>query len=181
LKNGKIIVIFLIIALIICVFGYLGINYLKDRQVSSNIEISEYTPQEEISEDQMRETLVTLYFYNNELGKLVTETRLIDAVNLIENPYSALIQMLIDGPKNDKLSSLMPDNLKVNSTKIEDNCVTIDMSIEFLNNTEDTDLKNKMIYSIVNTLTELTEVDSVQFLIDGKVNDEFPEIYVRID
>ena len=178
MKGKKIIIIFCVIALIIAGAGFYGINYLKERQASSQID--EYTPQEEISEEQIRKTMVNLYFYNNETGKLETEARIVDAVNLIEDPYSKLIQMLIDGPKSEKLKSLMPDDVKVNKAELIGSCVTIDMSIELLNYTEDQDLKDKMINSIVNTLTELTEVDSVNFLIDGKKNSEFNEEYVRI-
>lgn len=178
MKGDKLIIIFLIMAVIIAVAGYFGINYLKGKQVSSEIE--EYIPQEEVTDEQMRKTMVSLYFYNNETGELETEARLIDAVDLLENPYTKLIQMLIDGPKSEKLKSLIPEDVKIIKTEINSGCVTADMSIEFLNHTVDKDLKNKMIYSIVNTLTELTEVDSVKFLINGETNDEFDEEYVKI-
>ena len=177
MKNDKLIYFFLLLALVIAIAGYFGINYLKGKQVSSEIE--EYTPQEEITEEQMRKTMVSLYFYNNETGELETEARLVDAIELLEDPYTKLIQMLIDGPKSENLKSLMPDEIKVLKTEFNSGCVTIDMSIEFLNHIEDKDLKNKMINSIVNTLTELTEVDSVKFLINGEENDEFSEEYVR--
>lgn len=178
MKSDKLIFTFLLMAVLIAIAGFYGIRYLKGKQVSSEIE--EYIPQEEITEDQMRKTMVSLYFYNNETGELETEARLVDAVELIENPYTKLAQMLIDGPKSEKLKSLMPEDLEIINTEFTNGCVTIDMSTEFLNYTEDTDLKNKMIYSIVNTLTELTEVDSVKFLINGESNDEFNEEYVRI-
>lgn len=178
MKGDKLILVFLILAATIAITGYCIINYLKEKQASSEIE--EYTPQEEISDDQMRKTMVSLYFYNNETGELETEARLIDAVELIENPYTKLVQMLIEGPKSEKLKSLIPDDVKIIKTEFNGGCVTIDLSIELLNYTEDIDLKNKMINSIVNTLTELTEVDSIKFLIDGKQNDEFNEEYVRI-
>lgn len=178
MKGDKLIIIFFILAIVISVVGYFGINYLKGKQVSS--EIKEYIPQEEIAEEQMRKTMVSLYFYNNETGELETEARLIDAVELLENPYTKLVQMLIDGPKSEKLKSLMPEDAKVLKTEINGGCVTVDMSIEVLNYIEDNDLKNKMINSIVNTLTELTEVDSVKFLINGEENDEFGEEYVKI-
>lgn len=35
-----------------------------------------------------------------------------------------------------------------------------------------------MINSIVNTLTQLTEVNQVKILIDGNTNDEFKDIYI---
>lgn len=178
MKNKRIIIIFLIIILCIALSGYFIINYLKEKQASTQIE--EYTPQEEITEEQMRETMVSLYFYDNEAGELKKESRLIDAVELIEDPYTKLVQMLIDGPKNSSLSSLMPENVKVYSTELNNNCVTVNMSSEFLNYTEDEDLKYKMIYSIVNTLTELTEVETVKFLVEGKENAEFSGEYLRI-
>ena len=178
MKGEKLIFIFLILAVMLAVAGYFGINYLKEKQVSSEIE--EYIPQEEINDEQMRKTMVNLYFYNNETGELETETRIIDAAELIENPYTKLVQMLIDGPKNERLKSLMPDDVRVIKTELNSGCITLDMSIELLNYTEDKDLKSKMINSIVNTLTELNEVDSVKFLINGEENDEFNEEYVKI-
>ena len=178
MKGDKLIFIFLIMVVVIAIAGYYGINYLKGKQVNSEIE--EYIPEEEITDEQMRKTMVNLYFYNNETGELETEVRLVDAVELIDNPYAKLVQMLIDGPKSDKLKSLMPENVEVIKTQLDGGCVTVDMSIEILNYTEDKDLKNKMINSIVNTLTELTEVDSVRFLVNGQENEEFNEEYVRI-
>ena len=178
MKSKRIILIFLVVAMCIAICGYFVINYLKGKQAVAQID--EYTPQEEITEEQMRETMVSLYFYDNEAGELKKESRLVDATNLIEDPYTKLVQMLIDGPKNTNLSSLMPENVKVYGAEINNNCVIVNMSSEFLNHTEDADLKNKMIYSIVNTLTELTEVETVKFLIEGEENAEFNEEYVRI-
>ena len=39
--------------------------------------------------------------------------------------------------------------------------------------------KLKIINSIVNTLTNLKEIDSVKFLINGEENEKLPDIYVR--
>lgn len=178
MKGNKLIFIFILIAVIIAIIGYFSINYLKDKQVNSKVE--EYIPQEEISNTQNRKTMVNLYFYNNQKGELEKESRIIDATDLIENPYTKLLELLIEGPKSEKLKKLMPEDLKVLKAELNGSCVTLDMSIEFLNHIEDEDLKDKMINSIVNTLTELTEVESVQFLINGEPNEEFNEEYVRI-
>ena len=63
---------------------------------------------------------------------------------------------------------------------MDNDCVVIDFSKEFLNyNKEDENEKNNLINSIVNTLTELTEVNKVKILIEGNENDEFNEIYAR--
>ena len=40
-------------------------------------------------------------------------------------------------------------------------------------------LKNNLIYSIVNTVTELNEVNKVKFLVNGQASSDFEEFYVR--
>ena len=39
--------------------------------------------------------------------------------------------------------------------------------------------KNNMVKSIVNTLTELTEVNKIKILIEGNENENFNEVYTR--
>ena len=65
-------------------------------------EYQDYIPQEEISDEQSRQTKVLLYFENIENGQLEIETKIIDANLLIENPEKKLIEYLIKGPQNDK-------------------------------------------------------------------------------
>ena len=49
---------------------------------------------------------------------------------------------------------------------------------EFLNyNKEDENVKENLINSLVNTLTQLNEVNSIKILINGAENEEFNEIY----
>ena len=63
---------------------------------------------------------------------------------------------------------------------MEGDCVVLDLSKEFLNySKEDAKQKQNMIDSIVNTLTELTEVNSIKFMIDGQSNEEFKDVYTR--
>ena len=63
---------------------------------------------------------------------------------------------------------------------LENDCVVLDFSSEILNYSKDSKKdKENMIKSIVNTLTELTEVNKVKILVNGKENDEFKDIYSR--
>ena len=63
---------------------------------------------------------------------------------------------------------------------MEDDCLVLDLSEEFLNyNKNDEKSKNNLINSIVNTMTELTEVNKVKILINGNQNEEFNQIYER--
>ena len=179
--KGKIFLCVIIIALLIFSIFILMQNNAEEV-------ITEYTPEEEISEEQTRKTLVTLYFQNKETNDIMPEARLVDAKILISNPYESLINLLLEGPKNDKLKSVIPVKTKLNKVYLEGNTAVVDFSIEFI---EDINLgaeeENKIVYSIVNTLTELTEIDSVKILIDGQEGCAFEDkainfksVFVRI-
>ena len=63
---------------------------------------------------------------------------------------------------------------------MEDDCVTLDFSQEFLNYDKTNEkTKENMVNSIVNTLTQLTEVNKVKILIEGNQNNEFNETYTK--
>lgn len=178
LKNKKIVIIFSITLIIIIIGGYFAIKYVKNKKSQETID--EYVPEQEITEEQFRQTIVSLYFQNKETKGLTPEARLIDIREIINNPYEKLITLLLEGPKNDKLERLIPENTKVLKTYMENDCVVIDLSKEFLEYEKNSEnVKNNIIDSIVNTLTELTEVNKVKILIEGQKNDNFKEIYTR--
>ena len=178
MKNKKIRIIFIIIFIVILIIGYFLIKHFK-KENNENIQ-SEYTPQEEITDEQARQTIVSLYFPLKENEELNPEARLIDIKEIINNPYEKLIQLLIEGPKNEKNKKIIPEKTKLNKNYLEGDCIVLDFSSEILNYSKDNkNEKNNIINSIVNTLTELTEVNKVKILIDGKENNEFKNIYER--
>lgn len=174
--NKKIVIIFTILLIIILVGGYLIINYFKTHQEETIVE--EYIPEEEITEEQNRQTIVSLYFLEKETNELAPEARLVDIKEIMNTPYDKLVNMLIEGPKNEKYTKLIPDNTKLNRTYKEKDMVYLDFSSEFLNyDKEDTTVKQNIIDSLVKTLTQLTEVNSIKILIEGEENEEFNEVY----
>ena len=64
MRNKKIILLFLILLIIIFVVGVFSIRYAKNKKEAELT--NEYTPEEEISEEQERQTIVSLYFIDNE-------------------------------------------------------------------------------------------------------------------
>ena len=91
-----------------------------------------------------------------------------------------MVELLISGPKNDKLKVVIPENTKLLNVSLDKECLTLDFSSEILNyNKDDSMLKNNLIYSIVNTVTELNEVNKVKFLVNGQASSDFEEFYVR--
>ena len=179
MKNKKVLVLFIISVILIVGIGYFAIKFVKQKK-SNEIQNDEYIPQEEISEEQSRETIVSLYFTDKETGLLKPEARLVNVKELMKDPYKTLIELLISGPKNDKLKVIIPENTKLLNATLDKECLTLDFSSEILNyNKDDSMLKNNLIYSIVNTVTELNEVNKVKFLVEGQASNEFEEFYVR--
>ncbi len=108
-----------------------------------------------------------LYFVNQE-GKLEKEERGI----LVSDPTSVeklLLEELIKGPKSESLSPVLPSGTKVNEVTTNNGVCQIDLSFDmnssFFTSAED---KERMIYAIVNSLTEISQIKKVAFLIDGK-------------
>ena len=70
--------------------------------------------------------------------------------------------------------------MKILKTYTENDCLVIDFSQEILNyNKEEKNAKENIINTIVNTMTELTEINRVKFLIDGKESEELKGEFVR--
>lgn len=163
--NKKVLLILLVILLIVGA-GFCLWKYSQNEQKE---EITQYTPQEEISIEQERQTLVTLYFVNKETKMLMPEARLIDAKLLTQNPYATLVGLLLNGPKNDKLESVIPEGTRLNKVEVQKDMAIVDLSEEFIKGvSKGAEEESKIVYSIVNTLVELTEIESVKILIDGK-------------
>lgn len=162
LKNKKyLLFLFIILILFILILGIFKINNNK------NIE-TEMQPEEEISEEQYRQTMVLLYFINSKTGEIENETRLVDVKILINNPYETLINMLIDGAKKENLFSYIPKNTKINKIELKNNILIIEFSNEFLeiNNSKN---KEKIINIIEKTLKELLEINNIEIICNGEI------------
>lgn len=178
MKNKKIILLFVILLIIIFIVGFFSIKFVKNKK--ENEMQNEYVPEEEISDEQLRETIVSLYFPDKETNMLKPEARLVNVKELMQSPYNVLVELLISGPKNEKLQGIIPENTKLLNSSLEGECLTLDFSEELLNyDKENAKTKDNLINSIVNTVTELNEVNKVKILINGQTNEEFKDEYVR--
>lgn len=186
-KNKKTIILIGVLLIFIGLIIFWVMSHKEPEANNNETDFTEYTPQEEISNTQLRQTLVTLYFKNKETGVITPEARMIDSKILLNNPYNELLNLLIEGPKNESLVKVIPEGTKLNSVNIQKGIVYIDFSVEFTNvENLGAEEENKIICSIVNTLTELTEVSGVKILINGEENKgfsddglKFNEIFVR--
>lgn len=172
--------IIIILIFIILIIGILFGGYLIIKNKNNGNEITEYTPQEEISEEQMRQTMVSLYFKND--NGLIPEVRLIDVKELINNPYEKILNMLIQGPKNENLKKTIPEGTKINKIEKNGENLIIDFSSEFIEKHIGGEIEEKLtIQSIVKTVTELTEINGIKIKINGEENKEFKDGKIKFN
>ncbi len=174
-KRVLVIGIAIIVIVVILVGVYFGIASKK-----SENQITEYTPQEEITDEQMRQTIVSLYF-KNENG-LIPEARLMDVKELISNPYEKIVTMLIEGPKNENLQKTIPNGTKIIKIEREGEILVLDFSEEFILNHIGGEEQEKItLQSIIKTVTELTEVNGIKIKINGEENKEFKDGKIKFN
>jgi len=164
--------IYIVLVLIFCII--VGIVIFKnidivDTKNENEVIMNDYIPEEEISDEQNRLTIVTLYFVNPASGELIPEARKLDAKELLENPYEKVINFLIDGSENEQIGKTIPDGTTLNSVSLNGEELTIDLNENFI---KDKDVKSvefsNIVYSIVNTCLEFNDISSVRFLVNGE-------------
>lgn len=174
MKNKKILMYSGIILLILFIL-VMGILVIKNHKKEEKQIIEEYTPQEEITDEQLRETNITLYFYDDSIKDIATEIRQIDSKQLLEKPEKQLIEFLIEGPTDEILTKLIPDNTKLLNTEIKKDILYIDFSEEFINGNLGMEQEKLIIDSILKTVSQLTEINGIKILINGQENQKFPD------
>ena len=77
------------------------------------------------------------------------------------------------------MQSVFPEKTRIIDAKLEKNCVILNFSEEILNYQDDTQ-KYNMINCILNSLTQLNEVNSIKFTINGETKNQLNEEYCEI-
>lgn len=117
--------------------------------------------------DEDTATGVRLYFANTEKSELVMEYRKINIVDT-KPVEQYVVSELIKGPKIKGNERLLAPDTKVLSVEITDRICYVNFKEGFLEKNASSGESKLVVDSIVKSLTGLNNVDSVQFLIDGK-------------
>ena len=173
--NKKKIILFILVLIIIGAIVYFIINNVSIT-TSADEDYSNYTPQEEISDERVHQTSITLYFLDKSTNELKSQTKLIDSSELLKNPYKTIVNALLQGPDNNNFESVFPDNTRLIDARILNNCVSLNFSDDILNYKDDTQ-KFDIINSLLNSLAQLTEVNSIKILINNNTVDKLGEEY----
>ncbi|KXS41283.1 MULTISPECIES: GerMN domain-containing protein [unclassified Candidatus Frackibacter] len=108
---------------------------------------------------------VKLYFSYNQAQNLKAEIREIK----VDNIYRQTIEELIKGPTEEELTMTIPQGTKLIDLKLENKVLKLNFNSKFRKNHWGGSTGETMtIYSIVNTMTQFPEVNSVLFLLEGE-------------
>ncbi|MBQ8827738.1 MAG: GerMN domain-containing protein [Clostridia bacterium] len=144
-----------------------GLNGEESYSASSSLEMTE--AQAESLENFMS---VKLYYPSADNSGLVSETVLTEYTSKdkkVSHLVSSAVIQLLAGPKNtDTAKSLFPEGAEVESVKVKDGCAKISFNRTFGENLPSSaDEMKLLVYSIVNTATEIKDIDSVMIFCAG--------------
>ena len=109
---------------------------------------------------------LTLYFADQSGNMLVSENReVIHDINT-SSMEQLIVEQLIAGPEQEGHLKVLPEGLKVLNLTVNDSVCYINFDATFLDGVTDVS-EYVPIYSIVNSLTELTTVTRVRILVNG--------------
>jgi len=164
----------LLLLIVLIIFSYLMFNKfiiipLKEKYKEKPVVIKEVPYEEEKKEEvqpvpeEMIE--VNLYFSDSQAMYLVPEKRKIPQTNSLAKQ---VVVELIKGPDSSDLYSTIPEGTRVNEVYIADDIVYVDLSEEvFKNHPGGSSGELMTVYSIVNSLTEISPIKGVQILVEG--------------
>ena len=116
---------------------------------------------------------IRVYYADAEAIYLVGEERIIKGSHKY---FEAFIE-LMKPPITPGLIKLIPDTAKVNKITEEDSNIDIDLSQEFIDDRFKSDpMDILLIYSIVNTMTEFPEINTVTFHFNGEKADTLGQL-----
>ena len=85
-----------------------------------------------------------------------------------------LVEELLGEPEKETSLRVLPEGTALREITLDDGLVTVDFSQAFLENAPKTHVQARMaVFSLVNTLTELDQVERVQILCQGKKIDDY--------
>lgn len=118
---------------------------------------------------------VTLYYPNSSLNRL--DSKDIEIKNITNSLETEILERLIEEIDYDNMINLIPEGTKVLSVDVSDQIAYINFSKEIIKKNITGEEEALLIYSIVNTMTELDSVNSVQLLINGERKEIFSNYY----
>lgn len=117
----------------------------------------------------------TLYYPDKSESRLIPKK--VNIKHITKNVEEELIEKLITGIEDEDVTTILPKKTKVLSTEIADETLYLNLSKDIKN--IDITPKNEalLLYSIVNTMTQLDNINNVQILLEGEREEIFVKYY----
>lgn len=133
-------------------------------------------PKEKQEEEEVEELngKIALYFKGQDAMQLEKEYRNVSMKRIKNDMAKTIIEELLKGPTGENLQTTIPEGTTLRNVTTNGHQMIVDLSKEFEENQQGTAEDSLLaIYSIVNSLTEITEIEEVKFLIEGAERDYY--------
>lgn len=161
-----------------CVAFYVGGEPLRNKDEviigSMNQESFIENPGEQIN--SIKNTSLTLYFSNEEGNGLVREVRQDVYYSGNISLEKLTMEQLLEGPESEGVKSAIPEGTKLLAVSVVDGICYVSLDDNFRNQ-DYTVNEAVVIYSIVNSLTELPNVSKVQISVKGDTSGVYRDTF----
>lgn len=121
-----------------------------------------------------QQVTLTVY-YGDTTGSKLVETEIESTISSSFSKERQVVNALIQGPEDSSLLSTMPAETGLISVSVKNKICYVNLDKSFLTGTLETN-PYVTIYSLVNSLTELSTISKVQIMVDGDSSVKFREI-----
>lgn len=158
----------LMVMLMLLMAGCSGENGSNKAQESHNTSVASSSNTEAQAPEKKAESAMsmTLYYPDDSGMKLIAVKR---DVKPSPDKYVAVMKSLMSGTDKKGTVDIIPKTAKLRSVKVKDGVAKVDFSRELIKDFNGGSTGEEMLVgSIVDTLTEFSEVKKVQILVEGK-------------
>ncbi|MBR5127560.1 MAG: GerMN domain-containing protein [Roseburia sp.] len=164
-----------------CISFYVGDSQLVDAQgnLVGALYADSFVENPGATINSISETNLTLYFSNGRGSALIAENR---DVHYSSNMSieKVIIEQLLDGPDTEGLKSAIPSGTKLVSVSTVEGTCYVNLDANFRNQ-DYTVMEPIVIYSIVNSLSEMSTINQVQISINGDNSGVYRDSYKLSD
>lgn len=160
-----------------CVNFYVGDSVLQDSKGNpvGVLYADSFVENPGAAINSIQSAVLTLYFADKEGDALIAESRNVHYSSNM-SIEKVIMEQLLDGPDTEGLKSAIPSGTKLISVSTVDGTCYVNLDTNFKN--QDYAVKEAVvIYSIVNSLSELSNISKVQIAVNGDTSGAYRDTY----
>jgi len=164
-----------------CINFYIGDSPLIDAQgnMVGALYADNFVENPGATINTIQNSTLTLYFANKDGDALIAETKNVHYSSNM-SMEKVIMEQLLDGPDTEGLKSAIPAGTKLVSVSTVDGTCYVNLDATFKN--QDYSVKEAIvIYSIVNSLSEQSNINQVQISINGDTSGAYRDTYKLSD